>query len=230
MRCGRLAFAVVLAAFAQPALAQSVPDQPAQAAPGAAQPQDPAQRFQAYVTSDGYKAMLGQLATMGEVVSSPDCKEHKPVERASLTIYGPPLFENGLHPVSGLWVDRIQMNRCGATAYQNVLMQAQKDGNPPRAALLMPGTTLANPPMQNLVMKDVLAGLAKNKCTDQAQIIPVDTKKDKETKALKLDEKGMIVEGSWKETWIFKACGKTVNVGVEIGSDGKGGLNHKVKL
>ncbi|MCR6631234.1 MAG: hypothetical protein NVV74_14955 [Magnetospirillum sp.] len=227
MRFGPLALALVLAAAAQPALAQNVPDQPAQA-PAASQ--DPAQRFQAYVTSDGYKSSIGQLAIMGDTISAPDCKEHKPQERASMTIYGAPHFEAGVHPVSGLWVDRIKMNRCGATTFQNVLIQAQKDGQPPRMALMMPGSTQSNPPMQNLVMKDVLEGLAKNKCTDQTQIVPVDTKRDKETKPLKLDNKGMIVEGAWKETWTFKACGKTVNATVDFTSDGKGGLNHKVKL
>ncbi|HLO78255.1 MAG TPA: hypothetical protein VK196_17500 [Magnetospirillum sp.] len=227
MRFGSIAAALVVATFASPVLAQTAadPQQPAQG-----QPQDPAQRFQAYVTSDGYKSMVGQLSLMGDTVSAPDCKDHKPKERAALTVYGPPLFEAGLHPVAGLWVDRIKMNRCGATTFQNVLIQAQKDGQPPRAALLLPGTTMANPPMQNLIMKDVLDALAKNKCADQTQIIPVDTKREKEIKPIKLDQKGMIVEGSWKETWTFKACGKTVNANVDINTDGKGGLVHKVKL
>lgn len=230
MRFGLFAFALVLAA-AHPVLAQTAPDQPGQA-PAAPQGQteDPAQRFQAYVTSDGYKSMIGQLAVMGDTISAPECKEHKPQERASLTIYSPPLFETGAHPISGLWIDRIKMNRCGANTFQNILIQAQKDGQPPRAALMMPGTTMANPPMQNLVMKDILDGLAKNKCSDQSKIIPSDTKRDKETKPMKLDAKGMIIEGAWKEIWTFRACGKTVNATVDISSDGKGGLTHKVKL
>lgn len=228
MRFGPFAFALVLgSAAAAPALAQSAPEQPA---PAQAQPQDPAQRFQAYVTNDGYKAMIGQLAVMGDTISAPDCKEHKPQERASLTIYAPPLFENGLHPVGGLWVDRIKMNRCGTNTFQNILIQAQKGGQPPRAALMMPGATMTNPPMQGLVTKDILEALAKKQCTDQSKIIPVDTKRDKETKPMKLDDKGMIVEGIWKETWTFRACGKTVNATVDLSADGKGGLSHKVKL
>lgn len=225
MRFGPFAIALVLAAAAQPALAQNVPDQPAQA-----QPQDPAQRFQSYVTSDGYKAMIGQLAVMGDTISAPECKDHKPQERASLTIYAPPLFEAGPHPVSGLWLDRIKMNRCGTNTFQNVLIQAQKDGQPPRAALMLPGTTMANPPMQGVVMKDVIEQLGKKNCTDTTKIVPIDTKRDKETKPMKLDEKGMIVEGAWKETWTFKACGKTVNATVDMSADGKGSLSHKVKL
>lgn len=228
MRFGLFAVAAALAAAA-PALAQNVPDQPAQA-PAQAQPQDPAQRFQAYVTSQGYKNMIAQLAVMGDTISAPECKEHKPQERASLTIYGTPHFQDGVHPVSGLWVDRIKMNRCGATTFQNILIQANKEGQPPRSALMMPGTTMANPPLQNLIMKDVLEGLTKKKCTDQAQIIPVDTKRDKETKAIKLDDKGMIVEGAWKETWTLKACGKQVNASIDITANGKGGLDHKVKM
>jgi hypothetical protein len=229
MRFGRLAFALVLAAT-QPVLAQTVSEQPAQA-PNSAPTQglDPGQRFQAYVTSEGYKSMLAQLAVMGETVSAPECKDHAPKERAGLTVYGPPLFEAGPHPVAGLWVDRIRMDRCGTTSFQNVLLQAQKDGTPPRAALLMPGSTMTNPPMQKLIMTDVLAGLEK-KCPDQAKIIPVLTKMEKESTPLKVDEKGMITQGAWKETWTFKACGKTVNATIELSANGKGTLNHKVKL
>lgn len=225
MRFGRLAFALVLAST-QPVLAQTVPGQPAQAPV-----QDPAQRFQAYVTSEAYKSTLGQLAIMGETTSAPECKEHKPQERASLTIYGAPLFQTGMHPVAGLWVDRIKMDRCGAVSFQNIILQAQKDGTPPRAALLMPGTTMTNPPMQNLIMKDVLAGLEKKKkCADQSQIVPVSTKMEKESKPMKLDGKGMIAEGVWKESWTFKACGKTVTATIDLAADGKGGLTHKVKM
>lgn len=230
MRFGSLAVALLLA-VATPALAEDAPAQPAEGAAAApAQPQDPAQRFQAYVTSDGYKAMISQLSVMGDTISAPDCKEHKPQERASLTIFAPPHFESGLHPVTGMWLDRIKMNRCGATTFQNVLIQANKEGQPPRAALMMPGTSMANPPLQNLIMKDILENLAKKKCTDQSQIVPVDTKREKETKAVKLNDKGMIVEGAWNETWTLKACGKQVNAAIDIAADGKGGLNHKVKM
>lgn len=220
MRCGLFAAALVLAA-AQPGLAQTAADQ---------SPQDPAQHFQAYVTSDGYKKLMAQLAMVGESVSAPECKAAKPVERASLTVYVPPLFETGVHPVSGLWVDRIKIDRCGATNFQNILVQAQPGDKAPRAALLMPGTTLTNPPMQSLIMKDVLEGLAKKKCTDQAQIVPAGTSRDKEVKPVKLNEKGMIVEGAWKETWSFRACGKVVKATIDISADGKGSLTHKVKM
>lgn len=224
MRFGRLAFALVLAAT-QPVLAQTVPE----AQPSQALVQDQAQRFQGYVTSDSYKKMLGQLALMGETASAPECKANKPQERASLTVYGQPLFEAGVHPVAGLWVDRIKMDRCGTVSFQNIILQAQKDGKLPQAALLMPGTTMTNPPMQNLIMKDVLAALEKKKCSDQTKIVPVSTKMEKESKPLKLDAKGTIVEGAWKESWTFKACGKAVTLAVDLAADGKGGLTHKVK-
>lgn len=228
MRFGSLVVALAVVVAAVPAVAQTVPEQqPGQAA--GAPSQDPAQRFPAYVTSDGYKKMIGQLAMMGDTISAPDCKEHKPQERDGLTIYVPPHFEAGVHPVTGLWVDRIKMNRCGATTYQNILIQANKEGQPPRAALMMPGTTKTNPPMQQLILQDVLEALKKKKCEDQSQIVPVDTKLEKESKAMKLDDKGMIVEGAWKETWTLKACGKVANFSIDIAADGKGGLTHKVK-
>lgn len=212
---------------ATPALAQS--PAPAQgAAPGIGQ--SPVERFQAYVTSDGYRKNMGQLAIMGDSISAPECKDHKPVERAGLTIFMPPAFGEGQHPVSGLWMDRIKMDRCGVPTVQNILVQAQPGGQPPMAALKMPGLTGANPPMQELVMKDVVTQLAAKKCTDQGNIVPVDSKIDKETKPRKLNDKGNLTEGAWKETWTFKACGKVVNATVEFSVDGKGGLSHKVKL
>lgn len=232
--------AVLLALFAAaPAFAQSPapapqaqPGQAPQAQPGQAPatPQDHAKRFQVYATSEGYRKSIGQLAIMGDTISAPECKEHKPLERAGLTVFAPPMFAEGVHPVGGLWMDRIKMDRCGTSTFQNILVQAQADGKPPRVALKMPGQTAANPPMQDLVMKDVVAALAKAKCSDTTKIIPVDTKLDKETKPRKINERGMLVEGAWKETWTFNACGKKTGATVDFAADGKGNLTHKLKM
>jgi hypothetical protein len=188
-----------------------------------------AQRFQAYVTGEVYKKSISQLAVIGDTISAPDCKDHKPVERVAITVFGPPAFTEAEHPQAGLWMDRIKVNRCGTTVVQNILVRAQANGQPPQMALKMPGTTAANPPMQDTVMKDVIASLAKGKCSDQTRIIPVNSKIDKDTKPRKIDEKGMLIEGAWKETWSFTACGKKTDIGVEFAADGKGGLNHKIK-
>jgi hypothetical protein len=221
------ALAFVLATVtATAALAQTQPQQPA--APAAGAP-DTAQRFQAYVTSEGYKKTISQLATFGDTVSDPACKEHKPKERASMTVYGPMVFGEGFHPVSGMWMDRIKVDRCGTQVIQNVLVRARDGGQPPQMALTMPGGTAATPPMQDLVMKDVLAKFAKGTCKDQTRVIPNNTKIDKESKPRKIDSRGMLIEGAWKETWTFHACGKLASVGVEFATDGKGGLSHKVK-
>ncbi len=212
-------------ALASSAFAQAQTPAPAQA------PAIPeaAQRFQAYVTSEVYKKSVSQLAVIGDTISAPDCKEHKPVERTAITVFGPPMFTEAEHPLAGLWMDRIKMNRCGTAVLQNILVRAQNNGQAPQMALKMPGMTAANPPMQDTVMKDVLASLAKGKCTDQTKIIPVDSRQDKETKKRKVDEKGMLTEGAWKEIWTFTACGKKAEIGVEFSADGKGGLSHKVK-
>lgn len=226
MRFGSFVLAVAVATAA-PAFAQET--QPPAAA--AAQPeQDPIKRFEAYATSEGYRRTMGQLAAVGDSISAPECKDRKAVARAALTVFLPPVFAEGLHPVSGLWQDRIRMDRCGKTTYQNLLIQAQPGGAPPRVALKMPGLTNANPLMQDLVMKDVLQGLADRKCTDSTQIIPLDSVLGKETKPRKVDDKGTLTEGAWKETWTFRACGKDVGIGVDFTADGKGGLNHKVNL
>ncbi|CAA7615622.1 1,4-alpha-glucan-branching enzyme 1 [Magnetospirillum sp. LM-5] len=218
-----LSFALVMGTLAaSQALAQQAPaDQ--QGVPEALR------RFQAYATSDAYKKTVSQIATIGDSISAPECKEHKPMERAAVTIFKPALFGEGLHPVDGLWMDRIKMSRCGTPVMQNILVRAQANGQPPQMQLKMPGATSANPPMQDAVMTDVLASLAKGKCSDQTKIIPVDSKLDKEIKPRKIDAKGMLTEGAWKETWVFNACGKKTNIGVEFAADGKGSLTHKVK-
>ena len=223
MRFGFPALVATLA-VAAPVLAQNAP-QPA--APG--QPENPAQRFERYATSEGYKKSIGQIAVMGSTISKPECKDHKAVKRAAITIYVGPTFADGVHPVSGLWMDRILMDSCGKPGHQNILVQAQP-GASPKAALKMPGLTNANPPMQDLVIHDVMEGLKAKKCTDQAQVFPLDSTQGKESKSRKIDAKGMLVEGAWKETWSFRACGKTVTATVDFAADGKGGLTHKVKM
>lgn len=224
-----LALALALLATAAPAFAQSPAPAPAQnQAPAAGQNQ--AERFQAYLQMNGYKNLLGKLANIGDTLSAPECKDHKLVSHTIVAIFAPPNFVEGLHPVAGQWLDRVVMNRCGTEVFQNVAFKAQPNGQPPLTALLMPGATATIPPKQDQVTADILAAMAKNKCSDQTQIVPVNTKRDKETKALKVDGKGKVLEGAWKEIWTFRACGKTVNATVELSADGKGGLAHKVKL
>ncbi|MBR9972921.1 hypothetical protein [Magnetospirillum sulfuroxidans] len=224
MRFGFLAFAATLAVTV-PAFAQTAAEQPAPAA----QPQNAAQRFEAYATSEGYKKAIGQMAVMGASVSNPACKDQKAMNRAELIFYAYPQFDQGLHPVSGIWQDRIRMDSCGKTAYQNILMEAQPSAQP-KIALMMPGLSAATPPTQNLVLKDVIGGLAAKKCTDVSQIIPFDTVVSKETKPRKVNPKGVLIEGAWQEVWTFQACGKTVKATVDFTANGKGGMTHKVKL
>ena len=231
MRFGLFVAALSLCA-ATSAWAQSTDQSAAPAAPAAgAQSSDQAQRFQGYVTNDGYKQMIGQLAVMGDSISFPDCKNRKPVSRTDMIIFVPPVFGDALHPTSGLWKDQIKMDHCGGTGYQNVLINAQDNGQPPRVALMMPGLTSANPWLQDLIMQDFLAALStKSKCSDQTKILPLDTKMDKETKPRQLNAQGMMVAGEWKEIWTFRACDKEIKATIELQADGKGGMSHKVKL
>lgn len=224
MRSGIFALAAALAVTA-PAFAQTA-QQPA----ATAQTQNAAERFKAYATSEGYKKNIGQLAVMGASVSHPECKDQKALNRSELIFYSYPQFGEGLHPVTGLWQDRIRMDSCGQSGHQNILLKAQPDGKPPEVALLMPGTSAATPPVQNLILKDIITALAAKNCSDTTLIIPSDTAMGKESKPRKVNAKGVLIEGAWKEVWTFRACGKTVKANVDLNADGKGGLVHKVKL
>ncbi|CAA7616671.1 hypothetical protein [Magnetospirillum sp. UT-4] len=220
MRVRLLALGLILAAT--PAFAQQQEAQPA--APTSQQA-----RFQDYLQQAGYKNMLGQFAMMGDAISYPECKQREPAAHTIVAIFVPPNFTEALHPNAGRWVDRVMVKSCGAEHVHNVLLQAQPDNKPPAAQLRLPGVTATVPSMQDKIVAEIIALLAKQKCTDQAKIIPVDTKKDKELKALKMDQ-GKVVDGAWRETWLFRACGKKVSASVELTADGKGGFAHKVKM
>ncbi|MGE5545439.1 MAG: hypothetical protein ACM33T_00965 [Solirubrobacterales bacterium] len=215
MRLGRIVLAAALLAAAAPVAAQ----QPAQPLPA------DVERFQSFLSNDAtYKELLQQLALMSDAQGAPDCKERKAVGR-TLLVVAPPTFPEGApYPSSGLWQERVVVERCGGKSQQNILIQARPDG-PPRAMPLMPGTTGAPAPMQSAILKDVVEQLAsgKAKCSDLTKIQPLDSGMDKNSKLPKPGEKG-----SWREVWNFRACGKKVDVPVEYTADGKGGLTHKV--
>lgn len=227
MRCGFLAVALILAA-ASPALAQSSPDLPG-TSPAPAATGNP-ERFKAYIASPGYQGFLGQVALGGEGISAPECKTPKLVSHAVVAMFTLPNFADGIHPDAGVWLDRVTMDRCGTKVFQNIIMRAVPGDKPPAAALMLPGETGTTPAKQQEVISDVIAAYAKAKCDDPTKIIPVNTKTEKPTKPVKLDDKGRLVEGVWKETWSFNACGKPSKLTVEFSADGKGGLAHKVKL
>jgi hypothetical protein len=227
MRCGFLAVALVLAA-ASPALAQNAHELPG-TLPAPAAPGDP-ERFKAYIASPGYQGFLGQIAIGGENISAPECKEPKLVSHSVVAMFVLPDFGEGVHPHAGAWLDRVTMDRCGTKVFQNVAMRASPDNKPPAAALMLPGETGTTPAKQGEVINDLIAAFAKAKCSDPTRIIPVNTKMEKAAKPPRLDESGRLIEGNWKETWSFNACGKPAKATVEFTADGKGGLTHKVKL
>jgi hypothetical protein len=227
MRCGFLAVALVLAAAA-PALAQNAPELPG-TLPAPTASSDP-ERFKAYIGSQGYQGFLGQIAMNGESISAPECKQPKLISHSVVAMFALPSFGEGVHPHAGAWLDRVTMDRCGTQVFQNIAMRASPENKPPAAALMLPGETGTTPNKQGEVIADLITAFAKAKCNDPSKIIPVNTKVEKAAKPLKLDEQGRLIEGNWKETWSFNACGKPAKATIEFTADGKGGLAHKVKL
>ncbi len=188
-------------------------------------------RFQAYVTSKEYSNVIGQFAVLADSLAMPSCKEHAPRERADLTIFTAPGFGGAedVHPNAGMWRDRVKMSQCGKTSYQNIMVQAQA-GKPPKFAFAMPGLTAANPPLQDVVMHDIVEQFKKAGCTDLSKVVPVDSKQADQGTPRRIDERGMLVEGSWKETWVMRGCSKVTNFDISFAADGKGGMNHQVTM
>lgn len=216
-------FALALTLLAAPVAAQNA----APAAPAQAMPPE-MEKLRAFVNTPDYvKHMIG-IALAGEKdISGTTCPQPKPEDRAGFMILRPPVFKDGNDvPVAGVWKDQVRIDRCGQKVLHNVLFVAREAGLP-GVGLLLPGGTGAMPELQKkMIQPAALAAMDKAKCKDANKVIVADTRQDKIIDQPKSNDKGQTV-GSWQETWVFQACGKTVDLPVLFEADGKGGLNFK---
>lgn len=194
------------------------------AAPGAfAQSAADMAELKRYVGTQAYVGLLVEAAVAGEVQAAPDCRDIKPVDRTEFTIFTPPAFAGGPHPVAGMWRDRLKIMRCGVVAYQNVVFIAQPNG-PPQTALMLPGLTAAPPPLQQAALpKAAAVARARANCPGD-DVAVIDTRPDLTLKPVtKVAPNGMALNGQWREIWQFRACGRPVSATLIFTADGNGG-------
>jgi hypothetical protein len=182
-----------------------------------------------YVGTQAYATLLVEAAVAGEVQAAPDCRDVKPVDRTEFTIFTPPAFANGPHPVAGMWRDRLKIMRCGAEAYQNVVFIAQPNG-PPQTALLLPGLTSAPPQLQQAALpKAAAVARARADCPGD-DVAVIDTRPDLTLKPVtKVAPNGMALDGQWREIWQLRACGRPVSATLVFTADGLGGAFTEAK-
>jgi hypothetical protein len=182
-----------------------------------------------YVGTQAYVGLLVEAAVAGEVQAAPECSDIKPVDRTEFTVFMPPSFGNGPHPVAGMWRDRLKIMRCGVVAYQNVVFIAQPNG-PPQTALMLPGLTSAPPQLQQAALpKAAAVARARANCNSD-DVAVIDTKPDLTLRPVtKVAPNGMALDGQWREIWQLRACGKPASVTLIFTADGVGGAFTEAK-
>lgn len=165
--------------------------------------------FKAYVTSPAYKTRIKDLVVASEKMIAPDCQDIAPVERANLTIYKDILISGG-HPAGGLWGDRIKMRRCGQATLQSVMFQAASSFEEPRAQVMAPGDTKANPALQAVIMAEMAKRVMEAGCRQQFMV--TGTAVSQEIVPITIGGDKMIKDGEWIEAWQLRACDRPLEI------------------
>lgn len=142
----------------------------------------------------------------------------------SLSVYQPIDFpDNKHHPTKGIWNCRYQIERCGETKFYNALFTVTGNGDtPPSSYANYPGNTNASP----LLIRDAMSLALVNasfksghrdcKEIDVFDMQVIEPHHD-------VVAAGKTFKGVWKEKWIFRVCGKMVDVDISFVPDANGG-------
>jgi hypothetical protein len=139
-------------------------------------------------------------------------------------------------PIAGVWIDRVDIDRCGTTIAENMLVIV--DRGTMNIARLLPGTTKAGPLLQRDAMQPALAAATVKRdkaekagakpCPDREGVTVADTSFLRERIPIVNDAAGRMTAGAWDETWIFLFCGQEIPVRIHFDGDGNGGANFTV--
>lgn len=166
--------------------------------------------FVAFLGSTAYADYVRQQINARELPwLRAECAELKLVSRYSIGIMQPIRFAAGSAvPESGQWIDRANVDRCGAPAVRSLLITAHGGGKL-EAYGLLPGRTIASPLLQRDALPIVtMACLDKELRIANTQPLP-----------------GANPPAPWQEEWSFVGGGKNAIVTVDFVPDGKGGTN-----
>ncbi len=219
------------ASLAMPASAQAPSPTTTPAASDTAGGTRQPSRLTAYLNG---KEQIGALYAVGrewdkKLGLQQGCKDAYNIQPAGLFLLKPIDFPEGKpHPVAGVWQHRFVFERCGKRMTYNAVFVA-RPGDKPEVRPHVPGNTNASA----LLLADTLKGatpaallkLAKRSrnCKEAALI---DTRLTHPPRAADEADKPV---GHWEETWIFRGCGRDVEVPITFTPDGKGGTHYAIK-
>jgi hypothetical protein len=200
--------------------------------------QGPDQRLARYVASHEYADAVMGRAEEADRLRKTGCDQPKALRHALFQVLDPPRFAEGSDvPIAGVWMDRVDIDRCGAAVAENILVVAEEGAV--KFVRLLPGTTRASPLLQHDAMQPAISAAVVKKdnaekagakpCPDQEGTTVSDTRFVRERVPIVNDPSGRMTAGAWDETWTFLFCGREVPVQIYFDADGSGGTNFTVK-
>lgn len=150
----------------------------------------------------------------------PDTCDAATYSETSRSVLSPPLIDGTGKLVEGAWLQRIIASGCGTHRQLNILTFAQHDGALRRTALL-PGTTIADPLLQQDAIQSALVQahrLIPPACL-QARVFETRFVEFEGTPSSTVH--GQVVR-PWREDWRVEGCGKRVVVPVHFVPDPTG--------
>ena len=130
--------------------------------------------------------------------------------------------EKSANPVNGVWLLRYSLTRCGDTKIYNAIFTADPAGGFPKATAFFPGGSYASPLLiHDAMFQATVTALVKSGVQDCKEAMVYDMRPDGPPDK----------EGRWSEVWIFRVCGKMVDVPINFVPDRKtGGVTFYIKM
>ncbi|MEP9350266.1 hypothetical protein [Xanthobacter sp. KR7-225] len=186
------------------------------AAPPAGATTDP-ERFQRFLYSDAYRALLAKAWARVPKAVLPDCPSLTD-GKISATLRQDVAFDGRGMPVSGSWWVRYPVSGCGAERIVNILFVADREGV--RTLVTLPGTTRADVVLQRDALMYAFVGAGTRAPADCKDMLVTDT--SFEGFGLAPGPGRPPQAGPWRETWTVAACGRTFAVPMEFIPDATG--------
>jgi hypothetical protein len=195
-------------------------------------------RFSRYLASSDYVDALNKQAVAADRLHQGGCGEPKALRHALAHVFEPPRFaalSDG--PISGVWKERVEIDRCGPKVVENLLVIVDKGAT--KFIRLLPGNTRTDPLLQRDALQAALAAAIVKRdqqvkaggppCSDKEGAAVSDTRVLRERVPIANDGSGKMTAGAWDESWTFLFCGREIAVRLQFDADGKGGTNFTAK-
>ncbi len=173
-----------------------------------------------FLASEGYERIVVSAALEADEALVEGCGRRKAVTREFLAEMERVVFvKNRAAPVDGRWLERVELDRCGESAWQTILFSIDDEGAIDLQPLLAGQTRVLDPRSQLEIARTVYASDIRQAqgCTDRKI---VDTR---------VATPPVGPDGPWIEHWIVLACGETRTHAVTLSRQPGGGLAFEAK-